>query len=224
LTGLCPCEQKAEADRERDELAGRRQAKLGQLLRQSRLGERFESATFQNWSPVVGAQRAHDELKHYAATKGWERGEGALIYGPPGNGKSHLAAAIVHAALGQGAAAIFQSVPEMLARIRASYDGGAVTETDVLGALRDADLVVLDDLGAERLTEWAQEKIYQVVACRYEARRALIITTNLDAERELAERVGPRIFDRLLEMCVLVENSAPSYRRKIAAERMKEQG
>jgi DNA replication protein DnaC len=81
-------------------------------------------------------------------------------------------------------------------------------------ALR-ADLLILDDLGAEKPTEWALEKIYQLVNLRYESLRPMIATTNLDLN-SLERLLGERTFGRLIEMCLPVEVSGEDYRRKIA--------
>jgi len=81
-------------------------------------------------------------------------------------------------------------------------------------ALR-ADLLILDDLGAEKPTEWALEKIYQLVNLRYESLRPMIATTNLDLN-SLERLLGERTFGRLIEMCLPVEVSGEDYRKRIA--------
>jgi DNA replication protein DnaC len=78
-----------------------------------------------------------------------------------------------------------------------------------------ADLLVLDDLGAEKPTEWALEKIYQIVNSRYESLGPMIITTNLDLN-SLERLLGERTFGRILEMCVPVEVGGEDHRRRIA--------
>ena len=88
---------------------------------------------------------------------------------------------------------------------------------DDLGA---ADLLVLDDLGAQKNTAWALEKVYQVVNQRYEGLQPLVVTTNLDLN-QLECGVGSRIFGRLLEVCVPAEGKGEDWRKRIARQRTK---
>ena len=127
----------------------------------------------------------------------------------------------MHAVKAQGHTAVFASVPEVLSRIRATYnDEARETEAQLMFGLREAKLTVLDDLGAEKKSNWTLEKVYELIDARYRARRPTIVTSNLTPE-ELEEQIGPRAYDRLLEMCLPVVNRGTSYRREVAAKRMK---
>lgn len=185
------------------------------------LGQRFEECTFETFLPRPGTEKALKAAQEFAANFPPADGTGLLILGSYGNGKSHLAAAIVHAAKAQGHTAVFASVPELLSRIRATYDEEArETEAQLMFALREARLTVLDDLGAEKRSEWTLEKVYELVDARYRSRRPTVVTTNLTPE-ELEEQIGHRAYDRLLEMCRVVLNEGTSYRKEVAAQRLK---
>jgi DNA replication protein DnaC len=159
--------------------------------------------------------------------------KGLFLIGPPGIGKSHLAAAAMkQAILRTGARGLFYPVPELLKLIRSTYDRVArIAEMDVLRPVLEADLLVLDDLGAEKTSEWVGETLNLVVNTRYNERRATIFTSNFEDEppedvygrkddsqqnsrpETLVERVGYRIYSRLHEMCDFLEFSGVDYRR-----------
>lgn len=185
------------------------------------LGQRFQECTFETFSLRPGTENAYRAAREFAEEFPSPDGVGLMFLGTFGNGKSHLAAAIVHAVKSKGYTAVFASVPEVLSRIRATYDDEArETEAQLMFGLREAALTVLDDLGAEKRTDWALEKVYELVDARYRARRATVVTTNLTPE-ELEEQIGPRSYDRLLEMCRVVVNEGTSYRKEVAAQRLK---
>ena len=137
-----------------------------------------------------------------------DAGEGLGFHGSVGTGKTMLAFMITKAALDAGRTAAVFSFPRLLAAIRDSYRDDA---SDGYGAFLDrlvsVDLLQLDDLGAERPTEWAAEQIFLVIDGRYEAKRSVVYTTNLglsggegEGDETLADRIGWRTASRLSEM------------------------
>lgn len=222
IPGTCKCVQR-EWERQ-DEEAKRKdeRKKIERVFSLSQLGPRFAECTFDNWTSRPGTSAIHDAAANYVTT--WERvkanGEGLIMLGPVATGKSHLAAAIVNALVKRGITAIFQSTPELMSRIRATFDKGSTeTERNILSALENADLLVLDDLGAEKTTEATRARLYQVIDARYRYNRPIIVTTNCEI-KELEEQIGTRAFDRLCEICAVVKANAPSYRMEIARSKM----
>jgi DNA replication protein DnaC len=148
-------------------------------------------------------------------------GRGIWFLGDVGTGKTTLAMLISKAALERGHSVAIYSVPKLLARIRRTYDGdpGADSYSQFFERLTSVDLLHLDDLGAERHTEWVLEQLYSVVNERYESQRSIVCTANGDfveeSEKEGRERerrgehreltverqIGRRTFSRLVEMC-----------------------
>jgi DNA replication protein DnaC len=148
---------------------------------------------------------------------------GLLFYGPPGVGKSHLASAILRRVIERvGARGIFYESKEFLRIARETNNPqAAASESDVLRPVLTAELLVFDDLGSERMTDWVHETLNLIVNVRYNERRPTIFATNhppLDVDpkslnQTLEERVGARIFSRLHEMCDFVEMKTVDYRR-----------
>jgi DNA replication protein DnaC len=138
---------------------------------------------------------------------------GLLLYGPHGVGKTHLAVGILKAAIrAKGARGYFFETRELLRLVRDTYNRSVEeTEMDVLAPVLHADLLVLDDLGAERTSEWVQETLGLVVNTRYNARRPTIFTSNLvdspdsTDPRTFIFQLGARTRSRLAEMCDWVE-------------------
>jgi DNA replication protein DnaC len=105
-------------------------------------------------------------------------------------------------ALEAGHSVAIYSMPRLLARIRRTYDTDSSEEgyLSFFDRLTSVDLLHLDDLGAEKRTDWVLEQLYAIVDRRYEERRAMVVTTNLDTD-DLREQIGERTVSRLLQMC-----------------------
>jgi DNA replication protein DnaC len=128
-------------------------------------------------------------------------GRGLWFFGDVGTGKTTLAMLVSREALDRGHTVAIYSLPRLLAEIRSTFDDelpGAYT--DFLTRLAEVDLLHIDDLGAEKTSPWVLEQLYAIVNDRYEAERAIVVTTNLDRE-QLAEQIGERTVSRLEEMC-----------------------
>lgn len=147
---------------------------------------------------VVGAVRKFvDELD-----KNLDAGTGLWFMGDIGTGKTTLAMIVSKAALERGRTVAIYSLPRLLAEIRRTYDHGDGEQSYLtfFERLSAVDLLHIDDLGAERQTEWVLEQLYALVNQRYEAERSLMVTTNLKLA-ELREQIGLRTVSRLMEMC-----------------------
>jgi len=135
-----------------------------------------------------------------------QEGRGLWLFGDTGTGKTTLAMLISKAALEAGKTVAIYSLPKLLARIRRTYDSepGGDSYLSFFERLTSVDLLHIDDLGAEKRSDWVLEQLYALVNERYEAERSMLITTNL-GHIELEDQIGSRTVSRLSEMCDAVE-------------------
>ena len=183
------------------------------LLSDARIPPRFSRAELDTFEHDMDTQRAawRKATAFVDAFPVVERG--LLLYGPHGVGKTHLAIGILKACIrAKGARAFFFETRELLRLVRDTYNRSVEeTEMEVLAPLLGADLLVLDDLGAERTSEWVQETLGLVVNTRYNAKRPTIFTSNLvdtpdnTDPRSFTFQLGARTRSRLIEMCDWVE-------------------
>jgi DNA replication protein DnaC len=146
--------------------------------------------------------------------------KGLFFVGPPGIGKTHLAVAVLRQVIRmRGARGVFYDTRDLLKVIRSTYDPVVkTTELQVLQPVMTADLLVLDDLGAEKPSEWVGETLNLIVNTRYNEKRATIFTTNYEEKEDstdpdsLLGRVGFRMHSRLYEMCDFLEFDGADYR------------
>lgn len=146
--------------------------------------------------------------------------KGILFYGPHGVGKTHLAVGILKKVIKErGARGYFFETRELLRMVRDTYNRAVEErELDILAPVLNADLLVLDDLGAEKQSEWTQETLGMVINARYNARRPTIFTTNLDDDLPSDDpssfmwQIGSRTRSRLKEMCDWVKISGVDVR------------
>lgn len=202
------------------------------------LPKRFARCTFDNFKPDKGQADAYGAAKRFASefADGKDGGVGLLLAGGVGCGKTHLAAAIVNflvdrariddadavrAALAKRGdvlddgdsslplGIIFTGTTALMTRIRDGYDGkGVGDETE---RCKTARLLVLDDFGAERQSEWVRERLFEIINARYEEELPTVITTN-DTVEEMRDKLGDRITDRLRACCRYVATTSGSHR------------
>jgi DNA replication protein DnaC len=196
----------------------------------SKLGERFNECKFDSFSLRDGSEKVAKMANDYAMNFPVYGGDSLLIWGEPGNGKSHLAASVCHVIQERGYIPVFQTMPELLERIRSTFRGKAESEKEIMDALRDCDLLVLDDIGAEKVTDWVLEVLFRIIDGRYRQKKPTLLTTNFSPQ-ELLKRFMPnnpnseqeitakRIHDRIIEISTIVENTAKSYRMEVAVKR-----
>jgi len=163
---------------------------------------------------VVQARRVADAFPDVS--------KGLFLEGQPGVGKTHLAVAVLKQAIQTtGARGLFYDTRDLLRLIRSTYDPATrTTELDILRPVMQAELLVLDDLGAEKTSEWVDETMNLIVNTRYNERRLTIFTSNYpdipdDTEpNSLLFRIGVRMRSRLHEMCDFVVLDAADYRER----------
>ena len=145
---------------------------------------------------------------------------GLLLFGNVGTGKSFFAGCIANALLDQGISVLMTSFPKILNTLGTLYSDERNT---YISSLNEYDLLIIDDLGSERETDYALEQIYSVIDARYRSRKPLIITTNLSLQEMKNYAYGndlryARIYDRILEKCQPIAFIGKNYRRTNAKD------
>lgn len=191
----------------------RKQRETERLLGESGLGKRFAARRFETFNVTAETKEAYDACVAFCDDFS-EDSKGIRLVGSYGCGKTHLTAAIIHRLAEQGIGGVFVVVPELLRAIRKGYNSTNEDSDKLLALTEDAPLLVLDDLGAEKPSEWVREQLYVIINRRYENMLPTIVTTNCSTQ-ELVDRVGQRTVSRLIEMTTPYKINAKDYRVKM---------
>ena len=191
----------------------------------------YAGASFDNFLLPRDNPIAYRELTEvYLAVRGYARDfpnqkrPGLLLMGDPGTGKTHLAVAAMRAIMGKGFEGLFFDYQNLLDRIRSGYDASSnSSDRQAYNVAMDTEVILLDDLGAHRVTDWVEDTVTSIITARCNQRKALIATTNLidpeagyvtyerspggkvDYRTTLKERIGERARSRLFEMCRVIK-------------------
>lgn len=165
----------------------------------------FRDKSFKNFNPrVPGMLEAFKLSQDFANDPdGW-----LLLIGRNGCGKTHLAAAIANQHLAMGSLVLFATVPDLLDHLRATFAPSSTVVYDQLfSSMREAELLVLDDLGSEQNSSWASEKLFQLLNYRYNSRFPTVITTNNLRLQSVDERIRSRLMDKSLVTEVIMDKA-----------------
>jgi DNA replication protein DnaC len=218
------------------------------VMERARIPKRYEHCDFESYVTDLAdgktwlPQHAQSLKQAKLLTQGFARDypgsgdKGLLFMGPSGVGKTHMAVAALKELIRRGHAGLFCDYRELLKEIQASYNPASEsTEMKILEPIRTVEILVLDDLGASKPSDWVRDIVGIVLNARYNENRTTLITTNyLDhpategevarlpngkliaptREDALEQRIGTRMRSRLYEMCRTVEVSAPDFRRE----------
>jgi DNA replication protein DnaC len=224
------------------------QERASRVMDRARIPKRYEHCDFESYVTDLAdgktwtAQHSQSLKQAKMLVQGFVRDypstaeKGLLMMGSSGVGKTHLAVAALKDLIRRGHGGLFCDYRELLKEIQASYNPASQsTEMGILEPIRTIEILVLDDLGASKPSDWVRDIVGIVLNARYNERRTTIITTNYiddpategeparlpggklvlpPREDSLEQRIGSRMRSRLFEMCRTVEVSAPDFRRE----------
>ena len=232
----CPCEserirkeeearQEAEERAKRDEARRELAVKLrheymkDEMLLSASFGTYFEKV-FTGEFDTPASRRIYKIATRYVQMfdQFLAENKGLMLFGPTGTGKTYTAACIANALYDKGIPVVMTSLPKLTDSIK--FDDDKRSAQAIIDRFNRADLLIIDDLGIERLSSFAQEKAYEFINGRYEAKKPLLITTNLTID-ELTKTPSlelRRVYERITEFCHAVEFTGPSIRRQRSRE------
>lgn len=224
----CPCVIERRRLEDEAAKAQERQDHINRTIRQGGIEPLFATACFEDWKHLPGTEDAYAAALACAERVTAGSPTGLIIMGTNGNGKTTLSVCICKAVAQRFKTFRFQPVAALLQSLRACI--GADTdgaEDAIMRSLIACDLLVLDDIGAEKWSTWVDEKLFVIIDGRLTKQRPVVITTNavkmnrVDTSGTvyLTDLVSTRVYDRLLEMCDVTVNRGESQRRKAMGER-----
>lgn len=184
--------------KEQEETAKRKQT----LLENSRLPRRYWDCRLETARVTKDNGAVLAGIRVYA--EGFPTAEGIFITGPVGTGKTHLVSCLANHLINREIRVLFGNVLDLLGRIRKSYDHDSQEdEWRILDELTTVPLLIIDDLGKEKVTAWVEQNLYHIVDARYRENKPLVITSNygLSELESRYEEVGPALASRISEMC-----------------------
>ena len=217
-------QEKIKKEKELAEEQELRKQKIESILGKSGIKKRYLSRTIDSFSVTAENKRSFEVATDYIKNfrEYFTQGKGLYLEGPCGTGKTHLAIAIALAIINTGVPVICKTSIDILGDIKRCYERNSeVTEEEVLEAYKTVDLLIIDDLGKEQVTEWSVPVLYSILNERYEALLPTIITTNYNTTA-LAEKLSAKgdaetataIISRFVESSKRVTMTWADYRRK----------
>ena len=213
----CDCQRAQRMEREAAEQQRKHRDKVEELKRLGFTDPAMREWTFANDNgkcPQMGM--AHSYVERWEQMK--EGNHGLLLWGKVGTGKSYFAGCIANALMEQEVAVRMTNFSAILNDLTASFEG----RNEYIERLCRFPLLIIDDFGMERGTEYGLEQVYNVIDSRYRSRKPLIVTTNLtlDSLQNPLDTAHARIYDRLLEMCAPILFTGENFRRETAQAKL----
>jgi len=218
----CQCDLDRKAAEEKARIDKENMERVKRLKSISLMDEKFVDARFCFFETNKYNERNFKLCKRYAEKfeQMEEKSQGLLMWGNVGTGKSFAAACVANYLLEHYTSVVMTSFVKILEVIQS----GEEQETKLMTKIAESRLVIFDDLGAERNTDYALEKVYNIIDSRYRSGKPMILTTNLSIEEMKSETDirYSRIYDRIFEICYPMQFTGTSWRKKTAAKRFEE--
>ena len=220
---MCKCREEQqrlqkERDRKEEEMLSIRRFRAISMM-----DDTFREATFENFQARKENEKNRKVARNYCEKfqTMYERNQGLLLYGDVGTGKSYMAACIANYLLERNISVVMTSFVRILQEMRGFDKDKEDAFADRLNKVR---LLIIDDLGAERSTDYALEQVYGIIDSRYRARKPMILTTNLTLQQmqDTTDIRYERIYDRIFEICYPMGFLGPSWRKRQAFQRFEE--
>lgn len=212
----CPCIIAKREVEEQERKASQRRAYIDRLRRDSGLPLKWQNVSLENFEPQKGTERAYKGCCNYADNfpSLQSKGIGMYLFGTSGSGKSRLAASIANKLIEKGVPVRWWNVTSLYLAIQNTFKPN-YTGPDILEGCTSAGLLILDDMGAEKPTEWTMATMYDIINSRIENVLPTIITSNLTFD-ELSSHADSRVISRLSDISIFprVANTAVDYRRE----------
>lgn len=212
---ICACQIEAERRRKEADAQRERMERIKRRKAQGLQDRYLYDYTFANDSgenPLIEKARAYVERWSEA----FRDNTGLLLFGDVGTGKSFFAGCIANALLERDVPVLMTNFPSILNRLTGVF---SEDRADFIASLELYDLLIIDDLGVERSTEYAMEQMFYVIDSRYRSRKPMIITTNLRLEeiKNPPDLAHARIYDRILERCAPILFAGKNFREENAS-------
>ena len=218
---VCKCESKELEEKKRQEEYEEQMRRINRLKEASMVDKKYREVTFDKYEVREENKKVFEMAKKYADRfqNMYKKNQGLLLYGPVGTGKSFTAACIGNYLLDNAKPVIMTSFVKILQDIWEND-----REAEYITILNSASLLIVDDLGTERETDYALEKVYNIIDSRVRANKPMIITSNLELNdmMECEDIRKKRIYDRILECCYPMYVGGKSFRMMKAAQRFDE--
>lgn len=216
---VCRCQREEKEARDQRMRYEEERRQIDSLKQLSLLDAKSREVCFRTYEVKQENQRVFGIAKRYVENfdKMYAQSQGMLFWGDVGTGKSYTAAAIANELMERMNPVIMTSFVKLLQDMQ----GFDVDDGSYMNRLNRAKLLIIDDLGAERGTDYALEKVYDIIDSRYRSGKPAIFTTNLTMQqmKECTDIRYNRIYDRIFEMCYPVKFEGLSWRKRGAAER-----
>ena len=188
--------------------------KVEKIIKNSKMSKRNLNYKFENFEVNLNNKKTYQNIKNYSERliNGIEK-KGLILTGNNGTGKTHLACSIANKLIENGIPVIYGTLINLLAELRNSYGtDNNISEMEIIKLYENVDLLIIDDLGKEKPSEWGLEKLFTIINNRYENNLPVIITTNYN-QNSLVKRLSlngeietaKSIISRLYEICYLVK-------------------